>query len=491
MYNEQDLGDITREKTLDFYIRSFKNGDFDFIVKGYDMNGKEAKHVKMEKAFQILMSNDYKTFLYGGGAGSGKSWCGCSWLLFMCLIYPKSRWFVARNEINKIVDSVYVTFLKVAETYGFEDFKFNAVKNFIEFGNGSFINFVEIKRKPSDPEYTSLGSTEYTGGWIEEAGEIDERGATVIITRVGRHLNDRFILNGKKLKGIVFLTCNPSKNWLKQEYYDKWEKNELQPNQYYLPALIEDNPFATEDYWQNLEELKRKDEFLYEKLRKGDWNFDSNPNRLCGLEEIEAIFENDHVSEGKTYLTADIARLGKDKAVIIVWKGWKVVEMLTYDVSRTTEIQTAIMVLRRKYGIAKHRCIADEDGVGGGVVDNTGVLGFVSVKPPIKEKGVTSGRLEKPNYRNIAVQCAFHLADKVNEGDLWVDYDITKEQKDRIKRELAQIISIPSDYGKLDLKRKSEIAKDIGGSPDYLDALKMRVYFDLKKEKRVLTSTWS
>jgi hypothetical protein len=67
--------------------------------------------------------------------------------------------------------------------------------------------------------------------------------------------------------------------------------------------------------------------------------------------------------------------------------------------------------------------------------------------------------------------------------------DVNSKQKKEIKQEFSQIIRKTSDYGKLDLKPKSEIKKDIGRSPDYRDMILMRVYFDLKQTKQGFVSS--
>ena len=89
-----------------------------------------------------------------------------------------------------------------------------------------------------------------------------------------------------------------------------------------------------------------------------------------------------------------------------------------------------------------------------------------------------------PNYKNLQVQCLYKLADKVNEGGLYIDCDLSNKQKEEIKEELDQIQSKNTNERKLDCKNKADIKADIGRSPDYRDALLMRVYFDLKKIKR-------
>jgi len=472
MNNAEISNFINKVPKIDIMAQLFKNGDFDFIVKGKDEEGNPVEHKKQREALQVLTSNKYSKFLYGGGAGSAKSWTGCCWILFMCILYPNTRWFVARNELKDIVDSVYVTFTKVCRLYGFSDYKFNAVKNFIQFGNGSHINFIEIKYKPSDPEFQDLGSTEYTGGWIEEGGEVNETGARVIGTRVGRHMNIEY-----KLKGIIFITCNPAQNWLKLDFYDKWVRGILEKGYKYLPALVTDNPFIPPDYVESLRELAKTSQSLFQRLFKGDWNYVDSPNALVDRDMLDAIFDNDHVPEGVYFMTIDAARYGSDKAVIGVWSGWQLIEVVEFAMSSTTDIEHAIRMLRIKYRIAKTRCIVDSDGVGGGVMDGAKIKGFSNNGRPMKEKG------ELPNYRNLQVQCLYLLARKINEGGLWINCDLSNEQKTHITQELFQIQSNNRNDRKLDCKPKAQIKEDIGRSPDYRDMMFMRVWFELKSFK--------
>jgi phage terminase large subunit len=469
-------------KPIDVRAALFKKGDFDFIVRGLNEDGVEVVHEKQRKALEILTCGKYEEFLYGGAAGGAKSWTGCAWIMFMAICYPGTKYFIARNELKDILDSVLVTFNKVAKEYGFTDFKFNAVKNFIQLGNGSHINFIEIKYKPSDPMFEDVGSTEYTCGWIEEVGEIHETGAAVIASRVGRHLNGKY-----GIKGTVFYTCNPKRNWAKTLFYDKSKNGTLEDDKAYLGCLITENPFIEKDYVRKLQKIGEKDKSLYERLFRGNWDYEDNPYQLAEQEMIDGIFENDQVQEGKTYLTCDVARQGSDKAVIVAWRGWIVEEIITYDKSSIPDIVHAIKYLRNKYKIARTRCIADGDGVGGGVIDYSNIKEFKNNGKPIRQGKDTL------NYRNLQIQCLYLFAEKINEGEVWIRADLEQKVKEEIKTELAQIQSVPNKRGgeKLDCKTKGQIKTDIGRSPDYRDALFMRVFFDLKKGTANLTTTWS
>lgn len=472
---------ISQVSPIDVRASLFKKGDFKFIYQR-TVKGETKENLKQKEALEILTSGKYLEFLMGGAAGPGKSWTGCAWLLFMCINYPNTRWFIARNRLTDILESVMVTFKKVCREYGFTDYKFNGQKYFIEFGNGSYINLIEIKYQPSDPMFEDLGSTEYTGGWIEEIGETHPTGAQVLVSRAGRHMNEEY-----GLKKMVFYTCNPKKNWAKTEFYDKWRNGTLESYKCFLPALVTDNPFIPQDYVDSLLLMREKNPAMFKRLYLGDWNYEDNPNQLTDYDMIDAMFTNDHVNDGKRYITADIARFGSDKARIGFWEGWNLKEVISLDISKTTDIELAIKTLRFKYKIARPRCIADADGVGGGVVDGAGIKGFNNNARPIK-RGKDSA-----NYKNLQVQCLYYLADKINNGEINISADLTSKEIEEIKEEMAQIQS-KGDHDperKLDCKSKADIKDAIGRSPDWRDMMLMRSFFDIKRSNMDLTSHWS
>ena len=94
------------------------------------------------------------------------------WLVSICFFYPGSKWFIGRAELKRLMASSYVTWTKVCKHHSIplSDWKLNGQYNFIEFTNGSRIDLLDLAYKPSDPMYERLGSLEYTGGWVEEAG---------------------------------------------------------------------------------------------------------------------------------------------------------------------------------------------------------------------------------------------------------------------------------------------------------------------------------
>lgn len=164
--------------------------------------------IKQGLCWDKLKDKKTQFVLFGGGAGGGKSWVGCEWLIINSIAYPGTKWFIGRNELKRLMGSTYITFTKVTTWHKIPStaWKLNSQYNYIEFWNGSRIDLLDVAHKPSDPMYERFGSTEYTGGWLEEAGEIKSRAFEVLKSRIGRHANEKYDLFPKML-----LTCNPKK----------------------------------------------------------------------------------------------------------------------------------------------------------------------------------------------------------------------------------------------------------------------------------------
>lgn len=468
---------------LSLKINLFKQGVFDFIVEGISKDGEEVRHEKQEQALKVLMNNDIEEVLYGGSIGGGKTYLGANWLLFMGLIYPGTKWFIARNELGKLIESSFRTFQEVCRKNNYTDYKFNANKNHITFGNGTMINLIEVKYKPSDPMFETLGSIEYTGGWIEEGGEIHEEGYKKLMERIGRWRNEEYGITRKML-----ITCNPKQNWMYKRYYKPFKTNTLNKYSVFLEALITDNVFLGRKYIEGVIRNYEGDKVGTERLIKGNWDYEDNPYQLAEQEMIEAIYSNDHVAQnrGKGYITADIAGQGSDKAVIGYWEGWNLVEIVTFDTSTAPQLINAIKVLRFKHRVPQHRVVVDADGLGWGVVSSIGAKSFKN-----NASAIRVGR-EIPNYKNLQTQCLYLLADKINNGELYISADLSTDQMQYINQELAQIQS-KGDHDpekKLECKGKAQIKQDIGRSPDYRDMIFMRIFFDLRKTIS-LETIWS
>ena len=167
----------------------------------------------------------------------------------------------------------------------------------------------------------------------------------------------------------------------------------------------------------------------------------------------------------KKYIICDVARFGSDTAIVTVWYGLVLYEYYTFPISSTTMIQQCINTMRKKHGISATNTLADEDGVGGGVVDNCKIMGFTN-----------NGKPSDPAYRSIKDQCGYLLAEHIQ--GMYFRAEIDQETKERIEQELGQLKTYEIDKdGKLRIMPKIKIKENIGRSPDWLDVFIMRMYY--------------
>lgn len=420
--------------------------------------------IKQTEALDFLEDKSTREVLIGGGAGGGKSALLCYFALKQSLKYPGSRGMIGRAVLKTLRETTLNTFYDVAKLQGvYHTFKpFGASS--IKFRNGSEILLRDLYAYPSDPEFDELGSLELTWAVIDQAEQITQKAKNIVKSRI-RYKLDEFGLVPKLGMG-----CNPKKNWLKTEFYDQALKGTLSTKKKFVQALLSDNPFSQSTYEESLNDL---DKASRERLLFGNWEYESDPSSLMSVEAIEAIFSNDGVKPiGNKYISADIARMGTDKTVIRLWHGWRVIQRVVLQKSRTTAVAQKINELANDHAIPMSRVICDEDGVGGGVVDILNCKGFVANARPFQHDS------KNLNYDNLKAQCAWYLAKMVNQAMVYEKCDA--DTKELISEELEQIKKKNVDRdGKNGLMSKDQVKTILGRSPDDGDTYIMRAWFDL------------
>lgn len=425
---------------------------------------------KQDQAFKYLQDKITNYIVFGGAAGGGKSWLGCEWLLTNCYLFPGTRWFIGREELKRLMSSSYMTWLKVCSHHNIpkSDWTLNGQYNYIEFvdgiAKGSRIDLLDLKYLPSDPMFERYGSIEYTGGWIEEAGEIDYMAFDVLKTRIGRQLNDKYNLTPK-----ILITCNPKKNWLYQLVYKNYKAGTLEKTYAFIQSLYNDNPYTAEDYGKMLDQIS--DKATKDRLKHGNWEYDDSHSCLMNYDSLLNLFRIPDKIIGRKYITADIARFGADKTVIMLWTGLHVTNHFEMLISKVTEAAQKIDQIAKANMIPADYIIVDEDGVGGGVRDMIpGCRGFKNGSRPLKSE----------NFANLKTQCYYKLAEFVNSGKITVNTNGNEKYKTQIIEELEQVKRDKIDKdGKLYIEPKEEMKEALGRSPDYADALMMRMYFEV------------
>jgi hypothetical protein len=330
------------------------------------------------------------------------------------------------------------------------------------WNNGSEIILKDLFLYPSDPNFDSLGSLEITGAFVDECNQISLKAWQILKSRC------RYKLKEFNLIPKMLGSCNPAKNWTYKYFYKPYKTKELPKYRAFIQSLPKDNCHLPESYIESLNQL---DPVSKERLLKGNWEYDDDLATIISQDAIMDYWNGEHVKgTGQFYLTIDVARKGKDCTVFRVWDGFVCVKRVSLKISLINEIVEQARKLQSDFKILTSRTVADEDGVGGGVVDYLRCVGFINNSKPLLSE----------NYSNLKSQCSIRMAKRIELREV-VEKCNDSQVIELVSEELEQIKYSDADKdGKMDIIPKDKIKNEIGRSPDDWDSIMMREIFELK-----------
>lgn len=460
---------------------------------------------KQSEAWDCWESKEITELGYGGAAGGGKTRLG--WYLGLSISeqYPGARGAVGRKELKNLKITTLAELWEIFKELGYlpnKDYTYNDQKSIIKFPNGSEILLVDTAFSPQDPEYTNLGGLPLTWAWIDESNETPEKAISILKTRVGRlnkFHNGRVVssvpdgvTDSTEIKPFWLETFNPNKGHVHRDYYKPWKEGNLPYYRAFIRALPGDNPHLPESYIRNLE---RSDRVTRERLLKGNFDFDDDPQKIMFYVAITDLVSNTLIkNKSDKTLIVDVARFGGDKIVLGTFKGLELYALGVYTYQGIDETIKKIKEEILEEEIGHMNVLVDEGGVGGGVVDGMrGIKGFNGSSTPLPVWDYVKGKQVPANFENFRSQCYFKLGEMVNNREMKVaiikfksnieGYTPEKAISD-LEEELDQIKqtakSLAGD-GKKAIIAKEEIKKQLGRSPDFADIMMMRMFFQLKE----------
>lgn len=254
---------------------------------------------KQSIAWKYLEDKETTEILYGGAAGGAKSFLGCAWHIYRRTTFAETRGLVGRSSLKALKESTLVTMLNVAKMMGYSagiHYEYNAQEHHINWLNGSKTILKDLFQYPSDPDFTSLGSTEFTDAFIDEGTEITQKAFDIVNSRI------RWMLNDYGLIPKCLITCNPSDGWVKEKYVIDAERNPvvLKPYQKFVRALLTDNPDPEFVRLYNEQLEKLSSDYDKQRLIYGDWEAQRevsrpfmNQYKSSKHESVDAIFQSD------------------------------------------------------------------------------------------------------------------------------------------------------------------------------------------------------
>lgn len=420
---------------------------------------------KQLEAYRQLNNDVVRYILYGGGVGSGKSFIACFDAVTICLKYPGARNLLSRAQYSDFQFTTLKTLKEMLKTLKLRnkvDYSFNMTTKTLSFKNGSEIVFPHLEYMPDDPDFERLNGFELTRAYVDEGSEIHRQCFNVLRTRVGR-----CEATNNKVKPKILITSNPKKCWLKEYFVLPHKNNTISEDTKYIFANYLDNSKnLTNDYIDAI--LSIEDDLTRSRLVDGNWDYDDSQMKLFDYQSLVYCFGFAHVDlldDGNKYMTIDVARFGKDKSVIGIWQGDYLYYIESIDNNSIEMLYKRVQALQAEHKVQTRHVVADEDGVGGGLVDFLHCNGFVN-------NSVSEG------YQNLKTKCIYETAKKINSGELFIK---DNEYKQHIISELDKYNKVDNNDGKLRCTDKKTLKVLLGRSPDYSDMIVMRRYFDNEK----------
>lgn len=230
------------------------------------------KYIGEHECRCITVDEPHATFLTNNFTVTHNSYVGCTWIAMNCIRFAGIRAVIARKTLKSLTGSTWKTLLEVLDRWGLIEgvnYKTNEKDGTLLFWNGSSIVKQELELLPRDPTYQRLGSSEFTIGFIDEVGEIAEKGVEVLYSRLRYKVNETF-----KVPKML-LSTNPVPNWVRERFVQDKNGDPIitRRNEVYVPFSVYDNP--NKEFVQvyaaslaNMRDEKEKQRLLY-----GNWDF--------------------------------------------------------------------------------------------------------------------------------------------------------------------------------------------------------------------------
>lgn len=432
---------------------------------------------------ELLNDPSINELLVGGAAGGSKTISMCLGVVTLVKEYPGVRIFVGRKTLKSLKQSTINTLLnKVHPMVGifFDNYAMHYADMTLDYDNGSKIIFGELETIPSDEDFARVGSLEIDVAFIDEAGEITLKAKNAIKSRVGRGImSEKYGIPGK-----IILSCNPSQNFLRQEYYDpfiqlggggfrKWKIGETEVNgqkietyRAFLRMDAYDNPFLPKSYIDNLRTLPDRER---KRLLEGNWDYADDENSLfrSSLLDKATSFELPSTQDADNkYIGVDVADLGKDHTIFSLIDNGILVSQKTSSVQMNWDkgsklpmgrmLADELVEFAQRNGITQHlssHIAVETNGVG------------ASIRDFLRDRGW-----------QVTEYVATHKSRSENYYQLMLDMDsgnvkiyAAMEGLDKLRRQLGVHTFVMNNQIP-DVLKKEKIKQVLGQSPDEADS---------------------
>lgn len=383
-----------------------------------------------------------KTFkVFKGGRGGMKSWECAKAMVYYMKKFPRFFGVVCRETEVSLKHSAQKLIWDTIVRYGLDGEFDNLIGVIRHKTNGSFVVFRGIGADPDSVK--SMEGADVV--WVEEAQDASDESFRTLIPTIIR-----------KDGAEVWFTYNPRfrTDAVSVMFDEGHPLAEIQTINY------TENPFISQTFIIEAEEMRRKNPKLYEHVYLGAYLDDSTlvmcPRVVFGIGQA---YPNDICVVG-----VDIARSGGDALVIYVRKGRNIVEKQKHYNMDLDSLSSQLMDVNRRWN--PDRINIDSTGHGAWCADGLKKSGFNNVHAiNFSEEAWDDAKYSKKrtNLYALANQY-FDNGGMIQVGDTELEKQLISSRYTFDSKNRAQLIP------------KDEIKKIIGCSPDDSDAFCLSLY---------------
>ena len=256
----------------------------------------------------------------------------------------------------------------------------------------------------------------------------------------------------------------------------------------FVEAKLEDNVQLMRSDPTYLANLAGQSEEQRSRDLEGNWKFKSVGDDMIKMQHMENFFDNaQQIGDNVKRASLDAAFDGGDNLVMWLWVGWHIKDLFVCrkDAKDTVEVVRAKL---REWGVLEENFTYDLNGIG------QVFKGFFKSAIPFNNRESVADE-DKGLYDTIKSQSAYLLAKKIINKEISIEpylldfrFDSGKNKNVHLRqmlmdeRKAIKANTMASDKG-FSLIKKVDMKKLVGHSPDFIEAMLMRMIFEIKKKK--------
>lgn len=475
---------------------------------------------KQQQASQLVLGGLIRFLLFGGAIGGGKTLWLMNCMQALARIFARSRWAIVRADLPRLKRTTIPSFERVRATNFVGELNRSDWTYYC--ANGSEIILFPESLK-HDPTYQRFLGLEVNGFAVDQAEET-ARGTFVMCRQragrwsipptpqqeevMGEYIDERMREHNESYE-VAFVdarkhfgprqppplwlgTCNPHDGWVRDTFYDPYERGELDAPFAFVPSTIDDNPGIDPEYRKSVEALKDTDPQEYLRMIKGMWGVLVNPRAVIQTSWILNA-RNVEIPDGakklRTRLGVDVARMGTNDTVLAFGDEYDtgdgddtlidLTELQHVKKATVPEVARAIRsaIVDRKL---KHNDVTIDvgGGIGAGAYDmlrewKFNVRAFLGGSRAVARPS-TGAYVYK--FKNKRAQALWEAREKLQATRVRISVPLSDPSWQRLQKDWITPEYEPYGDREIEIWTKEQVVEALGRSPDDGDAAMMMLY---------------